>query len=379
MAIASARLVPFFGIAIWVLMTSGCMNESKVDMPTDTEAMSGTSAIASTGKPNAEMQEVLYQLARLGGEPIETLAAREARAQPTAADAVKALLKSRNEGTKPEAVARIENRSMPSADNLQQIPLRIYWPQGEGPFPLVVYYHGGGFVIGNLDSYDSSARALTNAAHAIVVSADYRQGPEHRFPAAHDDAYAAYKWTLAHAESLNGDGSRVAVAGESAGGNLAASVAIRARNLHLQQMPVYQVLIYPITNYAFNSPSEQQNPHSRPLNTAMLRWFYDKYLTGPADGVKPMFSVMRADLAALPPATVITADIDPLRSEGQAYAESLKAAGVPVDYRNYAGVTHEFFGMGAVLLEARQAVDQAGTALRGAFNNHSRDNLAKEP
>lgn len=379
MAIASTRLAPLFGIAMWVLMTSGCMNESKVDMPPETSAVPGTSAIEATSKPNAEMQQVLQQLALLGGEKITGLTAREARAQPTAADAVNALLKSRNESTRPETVARVENRSMASADKSVQLPLRIYWPQGEGPFPLVVYYHGGGFVIGDLDTYDSSARALTNAAHAIVVSADYRQGPEHRFPAAHDDAYAAYQWTLAHAASLNGDGSKIAVVGESAGGNLAAWVAIHARDLHLQQMPLYQVLIYPITNYAFDSPSEQQNRYSKPLNTAMLRWFYDKYLSSPADGVKPMFSVMRAELAGLPPATVITADIDPLRSEGQAYAESLKAAGVAVDYRNYPGVTHEFFGMGAVLLEARQAVDQAGTALRGAFNNHLRDNLAKEP
>lgn len=362
---ANARLVPLFGIAMWVLMTSGCMNESKVDMQSSSTVME--SKIKSADQPTVEMQEVLYQLAKLGGRPIEKLTASEARKQPTTADAVNALLKSRNQSTKPEPVARVESRSMPSADKTQQLPLRIYWPQGQGPFPLVVYYHGGGFVIGDLDTYDSSARALTNAAQAIVVSVGYRQGPEHRFPAAHDDAYAAYQWTLAHAESLNGDGRKVAVAGEGAGGNLAAAVAIHTRNLHLQQMPLYQVLIYPITNYAFDSPSEQQNTDSWPLNTAMLHWFYGKYLTGPADGVKPMFSVMRADLAGLPPATVITADIDPLRSEGKAYAESLQAAGVSVDYKNYRGVTHEFFGMGAVLLEARQAVDQAGSALRTAF------------
>lgn len=372
MAISSARLMPAFGVAMWVLMTSGCMNESKVDM-----APQGVSAVQPMSTPNAEMQEVLYQLNRLAAEPLENLTAREARNQPTAADAVKALLESRGESLAPEAVARVANRSIPSADPSVRIPVRIYTPQGEGPFPVVVYYHGGGFVIADLDTYDSSARALTNAAHAIVVSVHYRQGPENRFPTAHDDAYAAYRWTLANAKSFNGDARKVALAGESAGGNLAAAVAIRARDLRLQQMPVYQVLIYPVTNYALNSPSQQQNPDTRPLNTPMLRWFYDKYLTGPADGEQPLFSVRRADLAGLPPATVITADIDPLRSEGQAYAHSLQAAGVPVDYKNYEGVTHEFFGMGAVLLEARQAVDQAATALRAAFNNQQPYNLAK--
>ena len=375
MAISRMRLTPLFGIAMWILMTSGCMNESKVE----TVSHAVTVAVQPMSKPNEEMQEVLYQLARLASQPIVGLTASEARKQPTMTDAVHALLQSRNESTEPEPVARMENRRIASADASVRIPIRIYWPQGEGPFPVIVYYHGGGFVIADLDTYDSSARALTNAANAIVVSAHYRQGPEFRFPAAHDDAYAAYRWTLAHAEELGGNPKLVAVAGESAGGNLAASVAIRARDLRLQQMPVYQVLIYPITNYAFDSPSQQQNPDTRPLNTPMLRWFYGKYLSSPADGVKPMFSVMRSDLAGLPPATVITADIDPLRSEGEAYAQSLQAAGVPVDYKNYPGVTHEFFGLGAVLLEARQAVDQAADGLRIAFNRRVEYNIAKEP
>ncbi|HEX5538548.1 MAG TPA: hypothetical protein VFX01_02060, partial [Methylophilaceae bacterium] len=146
---ANARLVPLFGIAMWILMTSGCMNESKVDMQSSSTVME--SKIKSADQPTVEMQEVLYQLAKLGGRPIEKLTASEARKQPTTADAVKALLKSRNQSTRPEPVARVENRSMPSADKTQQLPLRIYWPQGQGPFPLVVYYHGGGFVIGDLD------------------------------------------------------------------------------------------------------------------------------------------------------------------------------------------------------------------------------------
>ncbi len=375
MSFPSRRLVPWLGIAVWLAMSSGCMNESKVENPSRTEAVAATTPAS---KPNKEMQAVLLQLARLGGQPITTLTASEARAQPTAADAVKALLQSRGENTAPEPVARVKNLHIPSADESDSLPVRIYWPQGQGPFPIVVYYHGGGFVIGDLDSYDSSARALTNAAHAIVVAVHYRQGPEHRFPAAHEDAYAAYRWVLAHAETLDGDPKRVALAGEGAGGNLAAAVTLRARSQPLQQLPLYQVLIYPITDYAFDSPSQQQNLDSWPLNTPMLRWYYGKYLTSPADGAQRMFSVLRADLAGLPPATIITAGIDPLRSEGEAYAQSLQAAGVAVDYRNYPGVTHEFFGMGAVLLEARQAVDQAAEGLRTAFNQ-LQTNSVKEP
>lgn len=374
MSVPSTRLVLLFGIALWVATSSGCMNESKVENPSREEA----AAAAPVSKPTQEMQDVLMQFARLGGEPITGLTASEARARPTMADAVAALQKSRGESTAPERVARVKELHIPSADPSIMLPVRVYWPQGQGPFPVVVYYHGGGFVIGDLDSYDSSARALTNAAHALVVSVHYRQGPEHRFPAAHEDAYAAYTWVLKHADTLGGDSRRVALAGEGAGGNLAAAVALRARNQPLQQLPLYQVLIYPITDYAFDSPSQQQHPDSWPLSTPMLRWYYGKYLTSPGDGAQPMFSVLRADLAGLPPATVITADIDPLHSEGAAFAQSLEAAGVAVDYRNYRGVTHDFFGMGAVLLEARQAVDQAAEGLRAAFSQPLA-NPVKEP
>lgn len=358
----SRRPLALFGIALWAALGSGCMNESKMENPARTEA-----ATPATSQPNEEMQAVLQQFAQLGDQPFAGLTAREARAQPTLADAVRALRESRGEDTAPEPVARVKNLRIAGADATVALPARLYWPQGQGPFPVVVYYHGGDFVTGNLDDYDSSARALANAARALVISVHYRQGPEHRFPAAHEDAYAAYRWALANAESLGGDPRRVALAGEGAGGNLAAAVALRIRDQPLQQLPLYQVLIYPIVDHAFDSPSQQQNRDSQPLDTPRLRWAYGKYLNSAADGADRMFSVLRADLAGLPPATVITADIDPLRSEGAAFARSLEAAGVAVDYRNYRGVTHDFFGMGAVLLEARQAVDQAGEGLRAAF------------
>ncbi len=177
---------------------------------------------AAPAKPNEQMQAVLDQLAALHPRPITALPAAEARKQPSPADAVKALLKKQGKSTAPEPVGSVMNRTIPGAGG--PIPVRIYTPKGAGPFPVVVYYHGGGWVIANLDTYDASPRALANLANAVVVSAHYRQGPEHKFPAAHQDAFAAYSGCWRTPRRLKGDPSRVAVVGESAGGNLAAAV-----------------------------------------------------------------------------------------------------------------------------------------------------------
>ena len=315
--------------------------------------------------PNAQMQTVLDELAALGAKPIATLTVAQARAQPSPADAVKSLLAKQGKSTAPEPVGSVEDRVIAGPGG--GIQIRIYKPAGAGPFPVALYIHGGGWVIATIDTYDSSARALTNAAGAIIVSTHYRQAPEFKFSAAHDDTYAAYQWTLANATALGGIAKQVAIIGESAGGNMAAAITLRARDDGIQR-PVHQVLVYPVTNYAFDSPSQQQNRHASPLDTAGLAWFYERYLPSPADGSNPQFSVLRAPtLVGLPAATVITADIDPLRSEGRAYAERLSAAGVTVDYSNYPGVTHEFFGMGAVLVDARAAVARAAADLNASF------------
>lgn len=312
------------------------------------------------------MQAVLDQLAAFGSEPLQTLTAPAARQQPTLADAADALLQAQGRSAMPEVVGRVENHHILDADG-NAMPVRVYWPAGDGPHPVLVYFHAGGWVLGDLDLNDASARALSNAARAIVVAPHYRQGPEHRFPSAHDDAFAAYRWTLANAAGFGGDAKRVAVGGEGAGGNLAAATAIRARDMRIAP-PVHQLLIYPITDVTLDTPSHRQHLDARPLATPMLPWFFSQYLRSPIEGADPAFSVLRtADLAGLPPATVITADIDPLRSQGRAYAERLSSAGVPVDYRNYEGVTHGFFGLGAVLDAAREAVAQAGKGLRAAF------------
>jgi len=320
--------------------------------------------VPSPNQPDADMQAVLDQHAKVGGKPIATLTPVEARKQPSPADAVKALLKSRKQNSDPEKVADVDNRSIDGPAG--KIKIRVYTPQGAGPFPVILYFHGGGFVIADLDTYDSSPRALANAAQAVVVSSRYRQGPEHTFPAAGADALAAYQWKLASAAAINGDPSRIAVAGESAGGNLAAGVCITARDRGLP-LPVHQILVYPVTDSRTDTPSYIEHAKAVPLSKALMEWFF-KYAAEPADASNPKLAVLRtANFSGLPPATIITAQIDPLRSEGVAFGENLQAAGVPVEDRNYVGVTHEFFGMGAVLPKAKAAVEFAAKQLRGTF------------
>ena len=318
--------------------------------------------------PNPEMRAVLDALASLGGKPLETLTAAEARMQPTPADGVKMLLQQQGKSTSPEPVGDVEDRRIAGPGG--EIPIRIYRPQGDGRFPLVLYIHGGGWVIANLDTYDASARALTNAVQAVVVSTHYRQAPEHRYPAAHDDAFAAYQWTLKNAVSLTGHAARVAVAGESAGGNMAAVVALRARDRKLPS-PVHQLLVYPVAGTDMTTESYRQNADATPLNKAMMQWFANHYLVDAAPRGNAEINLgTRPDLHGLPPATVVTADIDPLRSEGQMLARALTAAGVQVASRNFDGSTHEFFGMGAVLPDAREAVAFAAREMRKAFATH---------
>lgn len=259
----------------------------------------------------------------------------------------------------------MKNRTIPGSGG--KLPVRIYTPAGQGPFPIIVYFHGGGWVIATIDTYDASARALTKAADAIVMSVEYRKGPEHKFPAAHEDAFSAYQWALRHAEEIGGDPQLVAVAGESAGGNLAAAIPLIAR-ARGERIPIHQVLIYPVTSYDMHSPSYEENAYAKPLDKAMMAWFFEKYLRSPADGKHPWISLIHEpNLKGLPPATVITAEIDPLRSQGEVYAERLRQAGVPVTYRNFKGVTHEFFGMGAVVHDAKQAVRLVAKDLHRSF------------
>jgi acetyl esterase len=321
-------------------------------------------ATDAPGTSDAQMQSVLDELAALHGKPIESLGAPEARRQPTPTDAVKQLLAKQGKPTAPPPGATLVTPKIPGAGG--PMPTNIYTPDGAGPFPVVVYYHGGGWVIGSKDVYDAGARSLSIMAKAVVVSPDYRVGPEHRFPAAHDDAVAAYQWALRNAASLKGDPTKIALAGESAGGGLAVATAIAARDRKLQ-LPLAVISVYPIAGGDTTTPSYVENANAKPLNRAMMSWFFDNYLRSPADRQDPRINLVAADLKGLPPVTIINAQIDPLRSDGELLAAKLRDAGVSVDQKTWGGVTHEFFGMGAVHDKAREAEAMAAGALRKAF------------
>ena len=223
-----------------------------------------------------------------------------------------------------------------------------------------------GWVIADLDTYHPSAQALAEQTGAVLVSVACRQAPEHKFPTAHNDSYSAYEWTLKNAASLQGDPKRVAVVGESAGGNLAADVSMMARKQGAM-VPLHQVLVYPIASSDTTSPSYGQYAAAKPLDKPLMQWFFKQYLRSPADGKDPIINLAKAPLKGMPPTTIIGAELDPLLSEGQQLAEGLKAAGVPVTYRKFDGVTHEFFGMATVLEQAKEAQALAATELKKAL------------
>ena len=331
------------------------------------DTMTDQSTPHAMATPDEQMQNVLSDLGSLGGRPIETLSASEARRQPTPADALKKELTKEGKPAAPDPAVTATDRTIPGPAG--SLPVRIFTPKdGHGPWPVVVYYHGGGWVIADKNTYDAGARALSKMANAVVVSVDYRQGPEHKFPAAHDDAFAAYQWALAHAASIKGDPKKVALAGESAGGGLVVSTAIMARDKNVQ-MPTAVISVYPIAGTDTTTPSYKENANAKPLNRAMMSWFFDKYLDGPEDRSNPRVNVLAADLHGLPPTTIINAQIDPLRSEGEMLAQKLRAAGVDVQHKTYDGVTHEFFGMGAVVDKAKDAEQMAADALRKSFGS----------
>lgn len=318
-------------------------------------------------RADKDMADVLEEFKGLNPKPIVSLSAEEARRQPTPADAVAALLRERNQSVAPITIRKTDDHLIPGPGG--PLPIRIYTPLGVGPFPVIVYYHGGGWVIGTIDAYDSSARALAKTVGAIVVSVEYRKAPENKFPAAHEDAYTAYRWVLRNADRFDGDPAMVAVAGESAGGNLAAAVCLMAR-ARGEVLPVHQVLIYPVAGYDFNTPSYRENAKAKPLDKPMMAWFFEKYLRTPDQGRDHWIDLVNApNLSGLPSATVITAELDPLRSEGKRYAERLLEAGVPVTHQNYRGVTHEFFGMSAVVRDARRAVRLVANGINGSIDD----------
>jgi acetyl esterase len=263
------------------------------------------------------------------------------------------------------AVAKIEDVTVPGPAG--KIPLRIYTPEGEGPFPLFVYYHGGGWTIGDIPSHDGIAAAIANAGKCQVVSVGYRLAPEHKYPAAPDDCFAATQWVFQHASAFGGDPQRIAVGGDSAGGNLAAVVCLMARDRRAFQ-PVLQVLVYPATDHDFSRPSCRENAEGYLLSRNDMVWFWSNYLARREDADEPYAVPMRADdLRGLPPARIIIAEYDPLRDEGAVYAQRLQHSGVPVTLTCYKGMIHAFLAQTALFEKAREAVAEIGCALQQAF------------
>jgi acetyl esterase len=310
-----------------------------------------------------EMAVVIEKLASLGGKPIETLTAEEARKQPTPTDAVMGVMKDQGI-VMPNALCDTIGKQIPVTGGTTHV--RIYTPkQGKAPFPVIVYYHGGGFVIANIDVYNGGAQGLCEQTGAIVVSVEYPKGPEKKFPAAHTVAFDAYQWVLKNATSFNGNAGKVAVAGESAGGNLATNVSMMARDKKIM-MPLYQVLVYPVANNDMNSESYVKYANAKPLNKAMMGWFVKNYASE-AQAADPRISLVKANLKGLPKTLIIGAEIDPLQTEGKLLADKLKDAGVDTEYKLYDGVTHEFFGMATVVPEAKDAQGLAAKNLKSAL------------
>jgi acetyl esterase len=260
---------------------------------------------------------------------------------------------------------RTKDRTIPGPRG--PIPIRLYHPpKHRRGRPIVVYFHGGGFVVGSVRSHDGVCRALCRKSDAIVISVDYRLAPEHRFPAAVDDAVAATRWILKEARALGGDPRAVAVGGDSAGGNLAAVVTQATK--HDERRPMFQLLVYPATDMTRSFASHRLFREGYMLPKPSIDWFLSNYLNDDRDQIDPRASPLFAeDLAGLPPALVITAGFDPLRDEGRAYADKLAAARVPVRYQCIEGAMHGFFSFGGVFQHAARAVDDSAAALREAF------------
>ena len=272
------------------------------------------------------------------------------------------------EAGEPESVASVEDHMIPGLAG--SLPIRIYTPldAGPDPLPVLVYFHSGGWVFGSIEGHDPVCRALAKHAGCLVASVDYRLAPEHKFPAAPEDCYAATKWVAEHVREIKADPARIAVGGDSAGGNLAAAVALMARDRGGPEL-CYQLMIYGETDYPDpGTASYEIYADGYGLSRESMLWFWEQYLERPEDGAHPYASPLRAtDLSGLAPALIITAEYDPVRDEAEHYARRLQEAGVPVRLSRYEGMIHGFFRMFALFEQSRRALEEVSAALRGAF------------
>lgn len=302
-----------------------------------------------------QIQTLLNLRAQL--PPLHTLSVADAREQ-MGARAIP--------GLRIPEIASVVNRDMQGPAG--SLALRIYTPKGDGPFPLMVFFHGSGFVVCSLDTHDPMCRNLCAGAGCVVVSVDYRLAPEAKFPAAPEDCLAATRWAAMNAAALNADPSRIVVAGDSAGGNLAAVTALRIRDEGGPPL-VGQLLIYPVTDYHDpGTPSMAENADGYGLTRKGMEWFWNHYLSSPSDAAHPHACPIKAnDLSRLPPAYVISAEYDPLRDEAEYYADALTRAGVATKMRRWDGMNHGFFFFPGLVDKATAAIDDSCVWLRGVF------------
>ncbi len=297
----------------------------------------------------------LDQLAAMGGPGLHELTPADARARAMPPEL----------GGVETPVHQIDNRTVPGPGG--PIPVRVYRPTADAALPGVVYFHGGGFVIGGLDMNDRPCREIAVRARCVVVSVDYRLAPEHPFPAAVDDAYAATRYVAEHAAEFGIDPARLAVMGDSAGGNLATVTALKARDAGGPALR-FQLLVYPqVLLDDDGSASMREFGQNHFLTAETMAYFRQHYCPDPAARRQPHASPMLADVRGLPPAFVLTAECDPLRDQGEAYARRLQEAGVPVTLKRYDGMFHPFFSLAGVIDGAKQAVADVAAALAGAL------------
>jgi acetyl esterase len=304
-----------------------------------------------------QCKSFLDMLAAAGGPGLHELPLDEARRVPYQMIEL---------GGPEEAVARLDTRVIPGP---VEIPIRVYRPTLAPDLPALLFFHGGGFVICNLDTHDRLCRMLANASGSIVVSVDYRLAPEHKFPAAAEDAYNATRYVAEHASEFGIDPTRIAVGGDSAGGTLATVVAMMARDRGGPPLK-FQLLVYPVTNFTVHeTQSERDYGHGFFLDEELMDWFADQYFATEADRHLPYGSPLKAtDLRNLPPALIITAECDPLRDQGEAYADKLRRAGVTVELTRYDGMIHPFLTLAGIVDAGREAIKQSAAAVRQALN-----------
>jgi acetyl esterase len=329
----------------------------------------GTPFRDPTARANDDMIAVIQTYQKLGARPEHELTVQQARTQPTPDDAMRATVQAQT-GRPFFASAFTRTTDLQVAGAAGPLAARLYdATPGHPGEPIILFFHGGTWVTGNLDTNDASDRALANMAHAMVLSVAYRLAPESPFPAAQDDAFASYRWLLQNAARLGADPRRIAIAGEAAGGNLAINTAIAARDAHLPP-PVHELLIYPIVGTDVHTPSYVANQNAIPLGREDMRWSM-AYLTGnnQAALADPRLDLIdHGDLHGLPRTTVISGEMDPLESEGKTVTQKLQASGVDVTYREYGGTTHAFFGMGAAVARAKEAETLAAAELDTTFD-----------